>query len=278
MSPEEQFLEQLSLIERVAGSICRRYGCFGDDAEEFDSWVKERMIETDYKVFRKFSGKSSLKTYLTVVIHNLFRDFRIKQWGKWRPSAKAKRMGKLAVQLESLLTRDGYSFTEASEILRRHFEVELSDSDLEKMAGELPVRLKRRFESSDQLENIGQLNGVERRVEDEEKGTVMAMTESALKTALSTLEAEDRLILRMRYQDGFTVAQIAGTLQVEARPLYSRFEKCLRSLRVVMEERGVTGAGVAEVLGWEGSDIQIDYNLEHGGNLKSGSVQSRGEQ
>jgi RNA polymerase sigma factor for flagellar operon FliA len=278
MSPEEQFLEQLSLIERVVASICRRNSCFGDDADEFDSWVKERMIETEYKVFRQFSGKSSLKTYLTVVIHNLFRDFRIKQWGKWRPSAKAKRMGKVAVQLECLLSRDGHSFAEATAILRERFEVEENDSELESLVGELPVRIKRRFESVEQIENIGTIDGVERRVEDSEKRSILASTETALESALATLDAEDRLVLKMRYQDGFTIAQIAGALHLEARPLYSRFEKCLKGLRRNLEESGVTSASITDILGWERSDIQIDYGVEASGNSESESVQSGGEQ
>src|SRR5438045_4333623 len=38
-------------------------------------------------------------------------------WGKWRPSAEAKRLGEKAITLERLLTRDGFSYGEALETL-----------------------------------------------------------------------------------------------------------------------------------------------------------------
>jgi len=41
----------------------------------------------------KFEGRSSLRTFLTVVIQRLFLDHRISAWGKWRPSAEARRGG-----------------------------------------------------------------------------------------------------------------------------------------------------------------------------------------
>ena len=91
MTPEELFLSKLQLIERIIASICRRHCFFGDDADEFDAWVKLKLIDHDYAVLRKFRGKSLLKTYLTTVVANLFRDHLIRKHGKWRPSTMARR-------------------------------------------------------------------------------------------------------------------------------------------------------------------------------------------
>ena len=93
-----RFLAQLDLIDNVVASTCRRHGMLGDDAEDFKSSVHEKKIDDDYGVFRKFRGNSSLETYLTAVINNRCRDYRIQKWGKWRPSAKAKRIGTAAMQ------------------------------------------------------------------------------------------------------------------------------------------------------------------------------------
>ena len=48
----------------------------------------ERATGVDV-VLRKFEVRSSLRTYLTVVVNRMYIDGRVKQWGKWRPSAIA---------------------------------------------------------------------------------------------------------------------------------------------------------------------------------------------
>src|SRR4029453_14108130 len=44
-----------------------------------------RLVEDDYDVLRRFQARSSLPTYVTVVIQRLFLDYRNRLWGKWRP-------------------------------------------------------------------------------------------------------------------------------------------------------------------------------------------------
>ncbi|MGH8186413.1 MAG: hypothetical protein ACREUC_07605, partial [Steroidobacteraceae bacterium] len=72
-----------------------------------------KLIEHDYAVLRRFEGASSLRTYLTVVLHRVLLDQRNREWGRWRPSAAAYRNGPLAVRLERLVTRDGLTPAEA---------------------------------------------------------------------------------------------------------------------------------------------------------------------
>lgn len=47
-------------------------------AEDLESEVRLRLLEDDYAVLRKHRGDSSLVTCLTVVIANMFRDYRIR--------------------------------------------------------------------------------------------------------------------------------------------------------------------------------------------------------
>ena len=44
--------------------------------------MKLKLIENDYAILAKFQGKAKLSTYLTTVIHNMFRDYRIQKWGR----------------------------------------------------------------------------------------------------------------------------------------------------------------------------------------------------
>lgn len=261
MSPEQQFLAQLELIDRVIGSICRRHCCFGADAEDFAGAVKVKLIDNDYAVFRKFQGKSLLATYLTTVVANLFRDYRIQKWGKWRASAKALKLGTEAQQLERLLYRDGFSFDEAVRKLQDELGVELTRAELRKIELALPRRQPRRLEGDEQLSHVASDERAETRAVDRNRRDLLKKTELALARALAQLPGEDRLILKMRF-GGEKVSRIAKILELPQRPLYSRIEKSLRRLKEGLEESGVTRDEVREIVGWEHFDIRVDYGQE----------------
>ena len=99
---EALFESELELIERVISFVSARHHLPGVEADDFGSHVKLKLIEDDYGILRKFEGRSSLRTFLTTVITRLFLDYRIAAWGKWRPSAEAKRAGEVAILLERL--------------------------------------------------------------------------------------------------------------------------------------------------------------------------------
>src|SRR6516225_10797601 len=87
---EALFLASLPVIDDIAGQICRRHHMTGADAEDFRSVARLHFMERNCEVLRRFEGRSSLPTYVNVVIQRLFLDYRNRQWGRWRPSAEAK--------------------------------------------------------------------------------------------------------------------------------------------------------------------------------------------
>lgn len=262
MDAAELFRSELPLVERVIASICRRNCCRGDEAEDFGSWVMPKLIENDYKRLADFQGKSSLSTFLNVTIHRLFLDYRTEKWGRWRPSARARRLGEVAVQLETLTSRDGCEFREAFEILIQNYQVDLSREALEELAAQLPIRARRRLIGEEGLEQLGSPDGVEERVRESEKAEARSKVQEALGDALGRLAEEDRLLLKMRFQDGFTVAGISRSLGLEQRPLYDRFQGCQASLRKSLEDRGVTRKELEDVLEWDLSGLVVDYDTE----------------
>src|SRR5258708_2977492 len=122
------FISHLDLIDRVTGFVCAGDHVSSGDAEDFGSFVKLKFVESDYAVLTKFEGRSSLRTYLTIVIQRLFLDYRISAWGKWRPSAEAKRGGALAMFLEQLLARDGHTFDGACPLLAPKYGIPAEDA------------------------------------------------------------------------------------------------------------------------------------------------------
>jgi RNA polymerase sigma factor for flagellar operon FliA len=251
----------LPLVEQVVASIARRKCLSPDEADDYASWVRLRLIEDGGAVLHKFQGRSSLSTYLTTVLHNLLRDYRIAKWGKWRPSAAARRLGVEAVQLETLLVRDGFSFAEAVAILRHNHGVDLSDGELEELAGRLPSRAPRRFEGEEALARLaGEADG-EDRVRQGERCALARRLEEALDAALAGLAHEDRLILKLHLNDDFSLADVARTLHLEQKPLYRRVERLLAGLRSDLEARGVTDGEVRDLIGTDVTTLRVDYGV-----------------
>ena len=90
---EALFLANLPVIDSVVRHVCRRHHLSAAEADDFGSEVRLHIIERNYEILRKFEGRSSLRTYLAVVVQRLFLDYRNRIWGKWRPSAEAQRRG-----------------------------------------------------------------------------------------------------------------------------------------------------------------------------------------
>src|SRR5689334_6294840 len=131
--PSELLLQNLAMIQQIILTVCRRNGLDPDETDEFAGVVRLRLVEDDYAVLRAFRGRSTLKTYLTAVIMRLLLDHRRQEWGKWRNTALAERLGDAAMELERLLHRDERPLEEALSIAgSRH--PELTRADLVELA------------------------------------------------------------------------------------------------------------------------------------------------
>lgn len=240
---ERLFLEHLDYIERVIAFIVRRHALRHLDAQDFEGWVKLRLVQRDYAVLRKFRGRSKLTTFLTTVIHNLYRDFRIRQWGKWRPSAAARRLGEVGEQLEALLYRDRYSLAEAAAALRENYDLDRTTGEIEELAAQLRPRFSRRFESERALVHAVSPERTEENLLAHEQSVLWSRVHSQVRKEIRCLGSEDRLILRMRFEEGLTVAAIARELDLDQRRLYARVHRLLREIRRRVEAGGPAGAG-----------------------------------
>ncbi len=166
---EALFLAHFDVVERAIDFVCARNHLSASDADDFSSYVTLRMVEDDYEVFSRFQGRASLRTYLTVVIQRMLLDYRVRNWGRWRPSAEAKRCGPLAIRLEEMLVRDGCQLDEAYEMLKTNHGLTVTREELERLAARLPARAPRRFESEDALATVASEDGLGRRTRQGER-------------------------------------------------------------------------------------------------------------
>lgn len=248
---EALFLANLEWVERTIASLCRRYGLARDEADDVSSWVKLKLIEDDYAAFRKFRGDSSIRTYLVVVVAALFRDYRAGHWGRWRPSAAALRRGRLAVRLETLVYRDRCTLDQAARTLRAAGETDLPDRDLAALLAELPTRgpLRPLPAGDAPLAAVPGAAFADERVAADEAERQRQGIFVALERVLQRLPPEDRLILRLQYWKGLSVADVARALKLPQKPLYRRIDRILRQLRTELPREGIAPEQLREFLG-----------------------------
>lgn len=231
--PQRAFVEHLPVIERVISVIARRHALSSTDADDFGSWARTRIIDSDYAAFRKFAGRSSMSTYLSVVLGHLFLDYRNSVWGRWRPSVGATRLGPVGVRLEALIHRDGYTLREAIEVLRSA-GVEQSDVELARMSAKLPLR-----QSATEVP-LEVVDGTPHEADPARTEPGGGEDDFAiLRSAINELSAEDQVLMRMRFWDDISVADISRTLRIDQKPLYRRIEAIELKLRALLTERGV---------------------------------------
>ena len=242
---ESLFTSHASAIDRAVAFVCRRQRLSPDVADEFGAVVRLKLVERDYAILRAFEGRSTLQTYLAVVVQRLFLDFRISQWGKWRPSAEARRLGPVAVLFERLTVRDGLGASEARQVMRANHRVMETDAELDAIEARLPARTRRRVVSDEELVTVaGSSRDGEIRVLEAEAGADQARSYAALQRALTALAPQDRLILMYRFEHGLQIAEIARLMCLEQKPLYRRIEAVLRDLRARLEADGIGADGV----------------------------------
>ena len=239
IDPRQWYVEQLDVIDRIASSICRRNGVQGADAEDFGADVCLKLLQDDHAVLRKYRGASSPTTFLTVVISNLFRDYRVKHWGKWRPSAEAKRQGGVAVLLEAAMYRDGQTFDQACAFLANDGRLTVDRAQLRKLLADLPARVSRRVDDNANVDDVQASESADARVlEHERQGRVQA-AKAALGRAIDRLPPEDKLIVRLHFYEGFTVADVARAVGIPQKPLYVRMKRLLEALSKDLQGQGI---------------------------------------
>ncbi len=259
MKPEETYLENLRTIERIARFVAHKHRLNPDEAAEFEQEVRVRLLENDYAVFRKFEDRSTLSTYLTTVILRLYQQWRVEQWGKWRPSAEAKRLGEKAIVLERLMTRDGYTFDEAVRVLTTPGGSQYTAAELEAIYLRLPNRVPRPVAVSDEVlpETVAADSGADDRVEARDREKAARRAASTMDGLLRELDAEDRLILQMRFWHAQKVPDIARTLHIEQKKIYKRLDKLFGTLRRGLERAGVSQSDVAVLLTRGDQDVRF---------------------
>jgi RNA polymerase sigma factor (sigma-70 family) len=247
---QKLLLEHLDLVDRVVRYIARRHHLSSADAEDLSSLVRFKLIDHDFAILRKFQGRSNLGTYLTTVIEHIYLDFCIGRWGKWRPSAAARRLGPLAMLLDQLVGREGLTFDEAAATLETNHGCTATREELRALYMQLPTRAVRRFATEEELTAVAARVGArDRALEREDELEIVERVERALARTLAGLGTREQLLLKLRFQDGLTVVQIARLLHTVPKPLYRQLQETIALLHNKLCQEGIDAADIERIVG-----------------------------
>ena len=235
--------EHLELIEDIIRQICRRNRLAGADADDFRQEAHVKLIEA--RSVEKYQGRASLRTFLTVVLQRIYLDYRIKQWGKWRPSVEARRNGAVAIRLDQMILRDGLTFDEAFETLKTNYDVSEPREALEELVSRLPLRVMRKAKGEEALVTIpdGAPSADSQLAREQVKARVAAVRE-ALGRALADLDAFDRMLVTLVYWHGVRVVSIAKQTGRDYKRLFRRLEQIREQLRKILVDGGLDTTGL----------------------------------
>lgn len=260
MHRHELFEAHLDVIERSIRRVCQDARVAGADAEDFASAVKLALLANEGAILNKFEGRSSFSAYITVVVRRLLVD-QLRAEGRWYASAEARKRGEAAVLLDRLLHRDHRTFAEAAAIVAGQHPG-MTIAELQQIANALPARTARprlvEIDEEDE-DHFASPDSAEERVLERDHDERAARTSRVMQDALAAMTPQDRLVLRLRFADGASIADIARALRLEQRPLYRRIEALLAQLRTALRQAGLDAALVTDLIG--GSGIPLDFGM-----------------
>ncbi len=245
--------ENIHIIDQAIKCICHRHNLSEEEGEEFAAEARYKLVENDYKIVREFKGKSTLKTYLVTVINRLFIDKKRAEHGRWRASEKAKQIGEVAVKLDELLHKDNYSLDEAYQILRINYKIKLSEEELDSIFHKIDKERTPRIKEESEEEIASAIPDPGLMPDEEvEKGRIEKAAErlfTLVDEISCTLSENDRLALRMKFQDDHSISDISQCLGISRNDIEKRMKGILHEFkkRIVASE-GINLHDVMEII------------------------------
>ncbi|MGK5092477.1 sigma-70 family RNA polymerase sigma factor [Deltaproteobacteria bacterium TL4] len=245
-----RFLERhFNDIEKVIKNIASRHHMNQEEVEEFTSEVHVKLVENDYAIIRSFNGKSAFKTYLFTIFGRFFVDFLRSRKGRWRPSRESLKIGPVAVKLEELVYKERHSYEEAYRILIINYQFQINIADFQKLVSTLkrtpPIR-------GEEQASVA--------VSVDDADPEFVFTHSQFQSKMEKLyhlmgimvqdieKEEERFILKMRFESGYSITQIALLLGKNRSHINFLLNALLKRFRTEILSSGITLEDAKEVL------------------------------
>lgn len=260
---KKKTLAHWDLINRLA---VRRFGTAAI-AEEAALFVVDSLAADSWKRVQAHTGKGKFKSFLASLSWRLLEDFSRKRFGRVRPPLWINKLGGIWPVLFSLLCMERLSVADAVENLCTRYPIcdpdSIEDAALT-LLGRIPQCGKQQgvefsFEETNVNEQSGNSAYPEHLLEKNEKEHLLAaifgkvMGEEQLSRVPKTLTTfwekgvelspEERLLLKLLYQDNVGVRRAGELLSLNRDQVNGRRRRLLRRLR-----KDFQGMGLGEEL------------------------------
>jgi RNA polymerase sigma factor (sigma-70 family) len=242
-------------------------------AEEAVLAAIDGLEKDDWKRVREFQGEASFKSYLRVLVLRLFEDFARKRFGRLRPPAWVTRLGGIWPRLFAALCLERNDVLSAVELVYQGLvrpEKDAQDKDKVKkekssiedaaytLLGRIPDCGSSTAEVSMDEEGKGGVVADPVNVEDFETRQSRELVESIFQIVLGketefngskvaeklnllniSLTPEEKLLLKLCYQDGLNVSKAGAMLGLTRFQAHGRMKRLMERLRAEFERVGL---------------------------------------
>lgn len=173
-------------------------------------------------------------------------------------------MGETAVLLERLVRRDGRPLDAVLPIVR-DLDPDVTREAAAAILARLPDRPIRARETDLDVvdpDTYASDQRADERVVSAEVRRASAETSRIMREALQSMPLEERMIVRLRFVSGMSIADISRMLRLPQRPLYRRIESALEELRRALRKGGVDSRIVAELIGSASAEMDFGFAEE----------------
>lgn len=259
--------ENLKFVEercyRAYGIASARYGAqdvpLANRADALMVEVLDHLRADNYRVLREYKGRSSMKRYLEVVIANKVVDIYRRKEGRSRAADEARKMGDVGVRLYELVFETGLPVAEAHDLIAAETDYDGGVEALEEMAERIRAKRKRGhvevplggYAHEGEEEGRAALRVVKDdsgslTVPDDSMGPERAFMENRRESASAKaiaelarlLSPEEKLMVKMRYNGGMKVKDIAAALGLTEKGAYRAFDSLLARCRKALSDMG----------------------------------------
>ncbi|MBU2644814.1 hypothetical protein KKI24_08915 [bacterium] len=255
LNPEKILADDLPQISQIVDMVASKRGLQQEEAEEFRSVVYEKMVSDDYRIIRRFRGPKISKSYYILVINNLFNDHYRSRHGRWRPSVKAREIGKIGILLDELLHKKNLSFEDAYEtIVTRHLnlnEALPTRFALEQIATQLKTKVKPSLSlpGDDVLKNLGPTEATaDQHIYHQELLEKKTKIDKIIKKLGQELSPEEQLIFKWYFEDNHSITGIARLLGQKRQRVEKLLQARLREFKEALQRQGIEQEEGMEVI------------------------------
>jgi len=225
--------------------LVRHFEKESDPASDCFQFICERLCEDRFRRLRRFKpgGPAKFSTWLRLVVRNLCVDWRRKQFGRRRVFRSISRLSDLDQEIFRLVHERGATEQEAFVSLARNFpglSTKMVSEAIERVNGTLTRNqnwlLRARSVATSQR-SVKRSDGTESAEVADSSSNPEALAiggerSAMLNRALWRLSFNERLLIRLRFEEDLTLDQIAKLLKLgNAQRVDRQIKQILSSLR-----------------------------------------------